>query len=118
MPAVPDVYPRRVEHQRIWVGRVAENHAHEHERFVAWLGQRDGRRMFRQYRLTGYELRQAGDQIGVIMRTNEPIAFIRFLRNPKAWPTFWEFQSASESDQPAGGDTRVSWSASAPELES
>jgi hypothetical protein len=95
--------------ERVWIGSVASDHEDEHEEFVAWLASDAGARMFRQYRLHSYELQQIGQQLVVTMRAAEPPIIIHFLRNPRAWPDFWEFKSNTLDDAPSQTELRVQW---------
>jgi hypothetical protein len=95
--------------ERVWIGSVAAGREHEHEEFVEWLASQDGGRMFRQYRLNGYELREAGHDIVVTLRADEPPIIIHFLRNSRAWPDFWQFKSNAPSDAPAQTELRLQW---------
>jgi hypothetical protein len=95
--------------ERVWIGSVAAGHESDHETFVGWLASEDGERMFRQYRLTAYELREGDGKLVVAMQAQEPTIIIHFLRNPRAWPDFWKFASNSPSDVPTGSDSRVHW---------
>lgn len=95
--------------ERVWIGEVVAGHEAEHDEFVHWLSSEDGARMFRQYRLTGYQLQQAGSGLVVTMRAADPPTIVHFLRNHRAWPTFWEFQSNTAADAPENGDVRVQW---------
>ena len=95
--------------ERVWIGSVAAGHESEHETFVQWLASFAGGRMFRQYRLSGYELREADNELVVTMRAAEPPIIIHFLRNPRAWPAFWEFRSNTPTDAPDKASSRVQW---------
>src|SRR6185295_10484072 len=96
--------------ERVWIGAVATGHETEHDEFVRWLSSDDGARMFRQYRLTGYELQQVGGRLVITMRAADPPTVVHFLSNHRAWPEFWEFQSNAPADAPSNGDIRVQWS--------
>lgn len=95
--------------ERVWVGDLTAGRDEEHEAFVAWLAGPEAERMFRQYRLTGYELGQQGLALAVTMSTSDPAAIIRFLRNHGAWPEYWIFRSNRPGDQPPNAEIRVSW---------
>lgn len=104
-----------VEHARVWLGRVAPGKEAEHEAFVAWLRSGEAQSQFARYLLTGYSLYQADDRLKVVMRAEEPLAFIRFLRNARMWPSCWEFVAAGRGDHPGPdlseehGQVRVDW---------
>lgn len=105
---------------KVWLGCVVEGHASAHEDYVSWLCTDEAATQFAKYGLTGYSLMQHGDLLKVIMRAEEPLAVIRFLRNKRMWPDFWEFTApgraeVEETEPPeVGGDLRVRWRASAP----
>lgn len=104
-----------MEHARVWLGRVVSGKDQEHEAFVHWLQSDEAASQLAKYLLTGYSLAQHGDLLKVVMRAEEPLAFIRFLRNQRMWPQCWEFVAAGRSEQEAGGpgedhgDVRVEW---------
>jgi hypothetical protein len=95
--------------ERVWIGSVAPGHENEHGKFLAWLASEAGDRMFRQYRLNSYELREAGGTLVVTMSAAEPPIIIHFLRNQRAWPDFWEFKSNTPDDVPPETELRVQW---------
>lgn len=94
---------------RVWLGRVRPGREAEHEAFVAWLRSPEAAGWFGRY-LDGYTLRQADGELEVVLRADEPLDFIRFLRLPKLWPSFWEYVGAG----PPGAlgpnaEVRVAW---------
>jgi hypothetical protein len=95
--------------ERVWIGSVAAGREDEHEQFVQWLASDAGGRMFRQYRLNGYELREAGNELVISMRAEEPPIIVHFLRNQRAWPDFWQFESNAIADAPVESELRVLW---------
>jgi hypothetical protein len=95
--------------ERVWIGTLAAGHESEHEQFVEWLASDGGEKMFRQYRLNGYALRQAENELVITMWAADPPIIIHFLRNPRAWPAFWEFKSNTPSDAPVDPELRVHW---------
>lgn len=105
------------QHVRLWLGRVAEGQGEQHETFVRWLQSDEAQSQFAKYLLTGYSLVQHGELLKVVMRAEEPLAFIRFLRNPRMWPPCWEFVTAGRADHDTPesleehGEVRVDWRA-------
>ena len=98
-----------MERTRIWRGTVKPEAREEHERFVAWLASDEAAVQFHKFLLTGYALWQDGDDLAVELAAEEPLAFIRFLRNGRMWPEFWEYRATpAEADAP-GGEPRVRW---------
>ena len=95
--------------ERVWIGSVTPGRESEHEQFVAWLASDAGHGMFRQYRLDSYELSESDGKLVVTMRAAEPPIIIHFLRNPRAWPEFWEFKSNNPDDAPSQTELRVQW---------
>ncbi|MGE3908890.1 MAG: hypothetical protein AB7K36_06045 [Chloroflexota bacterium] len=83
-----------MERTRIWQGRVKPGYQDEHEQFVAWLNTDEARVQYAKFLLNGYSLAQEGDQLTVTLAAEEPPAIIRFLRNPRMWPDYWEYISA------------------------
>jgi hypothetical protein len=99
-----------MERTRVWRGTVKPEARDEHERFVAWLGTDEAAAQYAKYLLTGYTLAQQGDDLTITMGAEEPVALIRFLRNPRMWPEFWEFRSAAAgTDAPTAEGVRVRW---------
>ena len=98
-----------MERTRVWQGTVKPEAGAEHERFVAWLGGDEAATQYRKFLLTGYTLAQRGDELTVTLAAEEPLAFIRFLRNHRMWPDFWEYRPAEPSGDPPGGEVRVRW---------
>lgn len=95
---------------RIWHGHVAAGRRDEHESFVEWLNSDEARQQYAKYLLTGYGLAQTDDALTVSLSAEEPPAIIRFLRNPRMWPEFWEYDSAGDSGEtPTPESVRVSW---------
>ena len=102
-----------MEGTRVWRGRVKDGARAEHERFVEWLNGDEGRLQFSKLLLTGYTLAEDGDQLTITMSAEEPPPIIRFLRNARMWPEFWEFEAAGPGGAAAnpdgGGTVRVQW---------
>src|SRR3954454_4907220 len=96
---------------KTWNGIVKAGSEAEHEAFVASLASAEGLRLLARSALSGYELRQDGNKLTVLMSADEPPFIIRFLRNPRYWPAFWEFVSA-DAAQALGLESqrRVAWS--------
>lgn len=95
---------------RVWRGRVKPGHDAEHEQFVTWLQTDEAKLQYAKYLLTGYSLAQQGDDLTVTLSAEEPPPIIRFLRNQRMWPEYWEYLSAGG----AGADVpdeavRVCW---------
>src|SRR6266511_3149794 len=99
-----------MERTRVWRGRVRPDARDEHVRFVPWLGSGEAAVQFAKYFLAGYTLAQRGDELTVTLAAEEPLAFIRFLRNRRMWPEYWEYLGAEPSgDAEQEGDVRVRW---------
>ena len=96
--------------ERVWNGSVRIGADGEHRAFVAWLQSEDGRQLLARSLLTGYSLVERDGQLTVRLAADEPPAIIRFLRNHRFWPEFWEFKSADPS-QALGQDldSAVRW---------
>lgn len=95
---------------RVWRGRVNPEHRKEHEQFVTWLGTDEARTQYAKYLLNSYSLAQQGDDLTVTMSASEPPPIIRFLRNPRMWPEYWEYVSAgSATDEVPEDAVRVRW---------
>ena len=80
--------------ERTWTGRLKAGAEAEHERFVAWLDSEAGRALLARSLLSGYRLAEEGGRLTVTVAASEPPPIIRFLRNPRFWPSCWEFESA------------------------
>lgn len=101
-----------MEGTRVWRGRVKPEGREEHERFVAWLNTDEARLQFAKFLLTGYTLEEDGDRLTITLAAEEPPPIIRFLRNTRMWPEFWEFESAGAGDSAAedtAANGRVRW---------
>jgi hypothetical protein len=99
-----------MEQTRVWRGSVRPEARDEHERFVAWLDSDEARVQYAKFLLTGYSLAQHDDELTVALSAEEPVALIRFLRNPRMWPEFWEFRSAErEAAEVPPDSVRVRW---------
>lgn len=99
-----------MERTRVWHGRVKPEARDEHERFVEWLGTDEAKLQYAKFLLTGYTLAQQGDDLTVLLSSEEPPAVIRFLRNPRMWPEYWEFQPGSnEVPERSPESVRVQW---------
>ena len=99
-----------MERSRVWRGRVKPEHRDEHERFVQWLGTDEANVQYAKFLLSGYSLAQQGDDLTIVLAAEEPPPIIRFLRNARMWPDYWEYLSTS-GDAPDVPDdaVRVSW---------
>jgi hypothetical protein len=99
-----------MERSRVWRGRVKPERREEHERFVTWLNSDEAKVQYAKFLLNGYSLAQQGDELTIRLAAEEPPPIIRFLRNPRMWPDYWEYVSAGgdESDVPEDG-VRVHW---------
>lgn len=98
-----------MERTRIWRGTVKPEAREEHERFVAWLASDEAAAQYKKFMLFGYALWQDGADLAIQLAAREPLAFIRFLRNGRMWPEFWEYRATpAEADAPAG-EPRVRW---------
>jgi hypothetical protein len=96
--------------ERTWSGRIRPGAEEEHERFVAWLDSDAGRMMLGRTLLSGYRLEQADARITVRLAADEPPPIIRFLRHPRFWPEFWEFESAEAGRAVGpGARQRLAW---------
>jgi hypothetical protein len=103
-------YPLHVERTRVWRGKVKPEARDQHEQFVTWLGTDEAKLQYAKFLLTGYELGQQGDDLTVRLSAEEPPAIIRFLRNPRMWPNYWEYVSAGNEQAEIPADTlRVHW---------
>ena len=96
--------------ERIWNGRLRADAAEEHRAFVEWLGSVEGQGLLARSLLTAYSLDEQDDRLTVRLAADEPPAIIRFLRNHRFWPEYWQFSSADpaqavDSDQ----SRRITW---------
>jgi len=99
-----------VEGTRTWQGRIKPEAREAHETFVAWLQTDEARTQFSKFLLTGYSLHEDADTVTVTLSAAEPPPIIRFLRNSRMWPDFWEFESAGRgTDATTAGTERVRW---------
>src|SRR5919198_2955479 len=95
---------------RTWTGRVKPGSEAEHERFVEWLRSPEGQGMLSRSLLTGYRLVEQDGRLSITFGADEPPPIIRFLRNRRFWPDFWEFESAaSAATIGEGASERVVW---------
>ena len=95
---------------RVWRGRVNPEHREELEEFVAWLGTDEARVQYAKFLLNGYSLAQQGDDLTVTMTASEPPPIIRFLRNRRMWPDYWEYISAGSGAPDVPDEAvRVRW---------
>ena len=90
---------------RTWTGRIKPGAEAEHDKFVVWLASDDGQGFLSRSLLTSYRLAEADGRLTVTLGADEPPPLIRFLRNPRFWPEFWEFESA-ERDRAVGPSAR------------
>ena len=96
--------------ERTWTGRLRAGAEAEHARFVEWLRSTEGQGFLARSLLTSYRLSEQDGRITVKLAADEPPPIIRFLRNPRFWPAFWEFESADPTEA-LGLEARelVSW---------
>lgn len=99
-----------MERTRVWRGTVKPEARDEHERFVAWLASDEAAVQYAKFLLTGYSLAQDGDELTITLASEDPLAMIRFLRNHRMWPDFWEYRGTESSGEAAPPETvRVQW---------
>jgi hypothetical protein len=99
-----------MEGTRVWHGRVKPESRAEHETFVQWLGTDEARVQYAKFLLNGYSLAQQGDDLTITLTASEPPPIIRFLRNPRMWPEYWEYVSAGGDPADVPEDAvRVRW---------
>jgi hypothetical protein len=99
-----------MERTRVWHGRVKPGSRDESDCFVQWLGTDEAAVQYAKFLLTGYSLAQQGDDITIRMSYEEPPAIIRFLRNPRMWPDYWEYVDAGTEAPALPADAlRVNW---------
>ena len=80
--------------ERTWTGLLKRGADAEHEHFVVWLDSQEGRALLARSLLSSYRLAEERGRLTVTLVAPEPPPIIRFLRNPRFWPSFWEFESA------------------------
>jgi hypothetical protein len=99
-----------MERTRVWRGRVKPEGREEHEKFVAWLGTDEAAAQYAKFLLNGYSLAQQADDLTITLAAEEPPPIIRFLRNPRMWPEYWEYLSAGGDAAEVPDDAvRVRW---------
>ncbi len=99
-----------MDRTRVWRGRIKPGHRDEHEQFVAWLQTDEAAVQYAKFLLNGYSLAQQGDALTVTLAAEEPPPIIRFLRNPRMWPDYWEYLSAGGDAADVPDDAvRVRW---------
>jgi hypothetical protein len=99
-----------MERTRVWRGRVRPEGRAEHERFVEWLGSDEAKVQYQKFLLSGYSLAQQGDDLTITLAAEEPPPIVRFLRNARMWPKYWEYLSAgSEGPDLPDDAVRVRW---------
>jgi hypothetical protein len=99
-----------MERSRVWRGRVKPEHRDEHEQFVEWLGSDEAKTQYAKFLLNGYSLAQQGDDLTITLVAEEPPPIIRFLRNSRMWPEYWEYLSAGvETPDVPDEAVRVRW---------
>ena len=99
-----------MERTRIWRGRVKPEGRDEHEQFVAWLNSDEAKVQYAKFLLNGYTLAQQGDDLTIAMAAEEPPPIIRFLRNARMWPEYWEYLSAGNAAEDIPEEAvRVRW---------
>ena len=72
-----------MERTRVWRGRVKSESRAEHERFVEWLNTAEAKEQYRKFLLTGYSLAQQGDDLTVLLSSEEPPADDPVLAQPE-----------------------------------
>jgi hypothetical protein len=98
--------------ERTWTGRIRPGDEQGHQQFVAWLSSDEGAASFSRALLTSYHLVEQDGRLTVSFAAPEPPVIIRFLRNRRFWPEFWEFESADRAAALGDGALeRVHWSA-------
>jgi hypothetical protein len=96
--------------ERIWNGRVRPEAGAEHRAFVEWLRSAEGQGLLARSLLTGYSLDEQDGRLTVRLAAGEPPAIIRFLRNHRFWPDYWQFSSADPAEAVATDSSRrVEW---------
>jgi hypothetical protein len=96
--------------ERTWTGRVRPGAEAQHARLLDWLNSSEGRASLGRSLLTSYRLVEEGHRMTVMFGADEPPPIIRFLRNPRFWPDFWEFESAERGEAlGASAAERVVW---------
>lgn len=101
--------------ERTWTGRIRAGAEAEHERFVGWLDSAAGRTALGRALLTGYRLEESDGRVTVRFAAAAPPPIIRFLRNRRFWPEFWEFESADPTQAVgSGARERLAWHTSGP----
>jgi hypothetical protein len=104
------VPPGEVQMERTWTGHIRSGAEEDHQRFVAWLRSAEGQRLLARTLLTDYRLYRDGERVTVRFSADEPPAIIRFLRHPRFWPEFWEFESADRASAVgASADELIAW---------
>jgi hypothetical protein len=99
-----------MERTRIWRGRVKPEGRDEHEQFVVWLNSDEAKAQYAKFLLNGYTLAQQGDDLTIAMAAEEPPPIIRFLRNARMWPEYWEYLSAGNAAEDIPEEAvRVRW---------
>ena len=98
-----------MERTRVWRGTVRPEAREQHERFVTWLTSEEAAVQYAKYGLTSYTLSQEGADLTISLGADEPTQVIRFLRNQRMWPEFWEFQTATPERHPEQEVVRVRW---------
>ena len=99
-----------MERTRVWHGRVNPERRDEHEQFVAWLNSDEARVQYAKFLLNGYSLAQQGDNLTITLAAEEPPPIIRFLRNGRMWPEYWEYLSGGGDDAEVPDEAmRVRW---------
>lgn len=99
-----------MERTRVWRGQIDPERREAHEQFVAWLGTEEAAAQYAKFLLTSYSLAQQGDELTITLAAEEPPPIIRFLRNPRMWPDYWEYVSAGGDAADVPEDAvRVRW---------
>lgn len=93
------------ERVAVWSGRVKEGAEAQHAAHVQWLRSAEAGQVFSRYLLEEYRLVQRGARLEVTFKSKDPPAIIRFIRNRRMWPAFWQYEGAGSgpADEAEGG---------------
>jgi hypothetical protein len=96
--------------ERTWNGQLRADAGEAHLAFVEWLRSAEGQGLLGRSLLTGYSLDERDGRLTVRLAADQPPAIIRFLRNPRFWPDYWQFTSADPSLAVSAEESRlVTW---------
>jgi hypothetical protein len=98
-----------MERTRVWRGHVRSDSRDQHEQFVRWLNTDEAQLQYAKFLLNGYTLSQQGDDLTIALTAEEPPAIIRFLRNSRMWPEFWEYDPGDGEPEVPEEFIRVRW---------